>query len=116
MQLSRRGEGKDRRLYPEITRLWMEQSPELKYPGGESLYQLDNRMSDFRQRLEKHADNETILIVAHSGVLRTLACQLLDKEAQYRWQIRLDLASLTVIETYSQGAILTLLNDVSHLR
>ena len=94
----------------------MERSPELKYPGGESLYQLDNRMSDFRQRLGKHADNETILIVAHSGVLHTLACQLLDKEAQQRWQIRLDLASLTVIETYPQGAILTLLNDISHLR
>jgi len=105
-----------RRLYPEISRLWMERSPELKYPGGESLHQLDNRVSDFRQRLEKHANEETILIVAHSGVLRTLACQLLDKEAQHRWQIRLDLASLTVIETNPQGAILTLLNDVSHLR
>jgi len=104
------------RLYPEVTRLWMERSPELKYPGGESIYQLNNRVSDFMRRLEKHANEETILIVAHSGVLRTLACQLLGIEPQHRWQIRLDLASLTVIETYPQGAILTLLNDVSHLR
>lgn len=104
------------RLYPEVTRLWMERSPELKYPDGESIYQLNNRVSDFMRRLEKHANEETILIVAHSGVLRTLACQLLGIEPQHRWQIRLDLASLTVIETYPQGAILTLLNDVSHLR
>ena len=104
------------RLYPDVTRLWMERSPELKYPSGESIYQLNNRVSDFMRRLEKHANEETILIVAHSGVLRTLACQLLGIEPQHRWQIRLDLASLTVIETYPQGAILTLLNDVSHLR
>jgi len=104
------------RLYPDVTRLWMERSPELKYPSGESIYQLNNRVSDFMRRLEKHANEETILIVAHSGVLRTLACQLLGIELQHRWQIRLDLASLTVIETYPQGAILTLLNDVSHLR
>lgn len=104
------------RLYPEVARLWMEQSPELKYPGGESLYQLDNRVGVFMRRLEKHAEEETILIVAHSGVLRTLACQLLGMEARHQWQIRLDLASLTVVETYPQGAILTLLNDVGHLR
>jgi len=103
-------------LYPEVTRLWMERSPKLKYPGGESIYQFNNRVGDFMRRLEKHAEQETILIVAHSGVLRTLACQLLGIELRHRWQIRLDLASLTVIETYPQGAILSLLNDVSHLR
>ena len=103
-------------LYPEVVRLWMERSPELKYPGGESIYQLNNRVSVFMRRLEKHAEQEIILIVAHSGVLRTLACQLLGMELQHRWQIRLNLASLTVIETYPQGAILTLLNDISHLR
>ena len=103
-------------LYPEVTRLWIERSPELKYPGGESIYQLNNRVGVFMRRLEKHAEQETILIVAHSGVLRTLACQLLGIELRHRWQIRLDLASLTVIETYPQGAILTLLNDVGHLR
>lgn len=102
-------------LYPEVARLWMERSPELKYPGGESIYQLNNRVGVFMRRLEKHAKEETILIVAHSGVLRTLVCQLLGIELRYRWQFRLDLASLTVIETYPQGAILTLLNDISHL-
>jgi len=103
------------RLHPEVTQMWMERSPDLKYPGGESIYQLNNRVDVFMRRLEKHDEQETILIVAHSGILRTLACQLLGMELQRRWQIRLDLASLTVIETYPQGAILTLLNDTNHL-
>ena len=102
-------------LYPEVTRLWIERSPKLKYPDGESTYQLNNRVSIFRRRLKKHAEEETILIVAHSGVLRTLACQLLGLEPRHLWQIRLDLASLTVIEAHPQEAIITLLNDTSHL-
>lgn len=103
------------RLYPEVARLWTERNPELTYPGGESVAELDKRVSDFRSRLAKHNDEETVLIVAHSGVLRTLACQLLNMEPKYRWQIRLDLASLTIVDTYPNWATLTLLNDVSHL-
>ena len=102
-------------LYPEVTRLWMEGSPKLRYPGGESLDEFNKRVSSFVGRLEKHTEQETILIVAHSGVLRTLVCQLLGMELRHRWQIRLELASLSIIETYSQRAILCLLNDVCHL-
>lgn len=102
-------------IYPEVARMWMEQAPNLVYPGGESLAELDKRVHQFRSRLERHNDEEAILVVAHSGVLRTLACQLLGMEPQHRWQIRLDLASLTIIDTYRRDAILTLLNDVSHL-
>lgn len=103
------------RLYPEVAKLREERSPKLKYPGGESLDQFNSRVSKFVGRLEKHAPEETILIVAHSGVLRTLVCQLLGIELQCRWQLRVDFASLSIIETYRQGAILSSLNDISHL-
>ncbi len=103
------------RLYPEVTKLWLQRSPKLKYPGGESLDQFNNRVGKFLGRLENHAPQQTILIVAHSGVLRTLVCRLLGIGLRYRWQFRLDLASLTILETYPQGAVLGSLNDVSHL-
>ena len=102
-------------LYPEVAKLWAERSTKLKYPGGESLVKFNNRVSKFLSRLDKHAVDETILVVAHAGVLRTLVCQLLSIDPQRRWQIRLDLASLSIMETHQQGAILSLLNDVSHL-
>ena len=101
--------------YPEVAKLWAERSPELKYPGGESLYEFNKRVSQFLVRLNTHALRQTILIVAHSGVLRTLLCQLLGIDLQQRWQLRLDLASLSVVETHPKGTILSLLNDVSHL-
>ncbi|MFH0847491.1 MAG: histidine phosphatase family protein [Chloroflexota bacterium] len=102
--------------YPEIARLWLARSQELEYPGGESRSTFNNRVTGFLKRLEKHTSEESILIVAHSGVLRTLICELLGLNLDLRWQLRCDLASLSILETYPQGAVLTLLNDVSHLR
>ncbi len=102
--------------YPEVARQWMQRSPELAYPEGESLSQLEKRVAEFRTRLARHADSDIILIVAHSGVLRTLICQLLDLKISDRWKIRVDLGSLSIVETYPETAILSLLNDTSHLK
>jgi len=102
-------------LYPEVARSWAERNPQFKYPGGESFIGFNKRVSKFLNKLEGHDIEETILIVAHAGVLRTLVCQLLDIDMQRRWQIRIDLASLSMLETNQRGAVLCLLNDVSHL-
>lgn len=102
-------------LYPEVTKLWVERSPGLRFPGGESLTELDSRVSRFLGRLDEHAVDETMLIVAHSGSLRILVCHLLGIELKLWWQIRLDFASLSILDIHPQGAILSLLNDISHL-
>jgi alpha-ribazole phosphatase len=102
--------------FPEIAQLWTQRSPQLTYPDGESLIELDARISQFRTRLVKHTEHDVVMIVAHSGVLRTLICQILDLEMRNRWNISLDLASLSIIDTYPETAILSLLNDTSHLK
>ena len=102
-------------LDPEVAKLWAERNSSLKFPGGDSLDGFSKRVGKFQKRLEKHSPEETILIVAHSGSLRVLICLLLGIELQHRWQFRLNLGSLSILETYPQGAILNLLNDISHL-
>ena len=103
------------RLYPELTEQWVNWSLQLRFPGGDSVSEVSQRVSEFMRRLEGHAPEEMVLVVAHAGTLRMLVCQLLELELK-RWrQIRIDLASLSIVETYPQGAVLTLLNDVSHL-
>jgi len=101
--------------YPALAASWSTRDMNFRFPDGESIGDLNHRVSQFLPRLEKHAPEDTLLIVAHSGVLRLLICQLLEIAPQHWRQIRTDLASLTVIETYPQGAILNLLNDTSHL-
>lgn len=103
------------RLYPEVTKLWLERSPKLKCPGGDSIEDFNQRVSRFLPRLENHTPQETVLIVAHSGPLRSLLCYLMGIGPERRWQFRLDMASLSILATYPEGAIISLLNDVSHL-
>jgi len=101
--------------YPEVARMWTNLNTQLVYPEGESLSQLEKRVEEFRMTRLNPAGSETVLVVAHSGVLRTLICQLLDLDMRSRWSLRLDLASLSIVETYPETAILSLLNDTSHL-
>jgi alpha-ribazole phosphatase len=101
--------------YPDVAERWISRDPSLEYPGGESNQEFTGRVASFLPRLEAHDTGSSILIVAHSGVLRTLICQLMGVGTSFRWRFRLDLASLSIMETYPAEAILTLLNDVSHL-
>ena len=104
-------------LYPEFfTKFWIQRVPNLRFPGGESIDELNSRVSKFAGRLKEHVAEETILIVAHQGPLAILICQPLGVELQFRRQIRLGLASLSIVEIYSQRAIVSLLNDTAHLR
>jgi len=101
--------------YPGVAELWRERSPKLVFPGGERLGGFDRRVGQFAERLKEHAAEDTVLVVAHSGSLRLLMCHLLGIGLEHRWQFRLDLASLSMLETYPEGAIISRLNDVSHL-
>ena len=104
-----------KQLYPELTEAWVRKSLTFEFPGGENLEEFGRRVSKFLGSLKKHGAEETILIAAHSGTLRMLFCQLLGIELGFWWRVRLDFASLSIVETYSLGTMLTLLNDVSHL-
>jgi len=104
-------------LFPEFAAKWKaRRSTNIEFPGGESLDQLHSRVGNFVSRLKQHKAEETVLVVAHAGVLRSLICRLMAIELRYIYQIRLDLASLSILETHPTGATLTLLNDTSHLR
>ena len=104
------------RLYPELAESITNYSLELKFPGGESFEEFIVRTSKFLDRLNKHTSEQTVLIVSHSGPLRVLVCELLGIEQSHWRQFRCDNASLSIVETYPQRAIINLLNDTSHLR
>jgi len=101
--------------YPELVSAWPTRDPSFCFPEGESISDLDQRVVKFLSRLEKHASEDTALVVAHAGVVRLLICHLLPIDIWHWRQLRTDLASLSIVETHSQGATLTLLNDTSHL-
>ena len=56
-----------------------------------------------------------ILVVAHSGPIRLLICQLLGIPVEHHWAFRVDHGSLTVVERGADMGTLVLLNDRCHL-
>jgi len=104
-----------KRLYPGVAELCVDWSPRLKFPDGESFDELKQRVNKFLDRLTQHTPEQTILIVAHGGPLRLMVCSLLGIESQHWRKFRIDLASLSIVDTYPEVAIISRLNDVSHL-
>ncbi len=102
--------------HPEFATGLVNWSIRPRFPGGESVGELAARVAGFLPRLKKHGQEETVVVIAHSGTLRVLMCDLLGIGLRHWRQLRLDLGSLSIVETYPRGAVLTLLNDVSHLK
>ena len=104
------------RSYPEVAELVRNSLLQLKFPGGESFEEFVERTITFMNRLNKHAPEHTILITSHNGPLRVLMCHLLEIDQNHWRQIRIDNASLSIVDTYPQRVIISLLNGTSHLR
>lgn len=104
-----------KRRYPQVD-WWDIQNPDQCFPKGESVSQLMARVSQFVAELRECYSEGTKLIVAHGGPLRALLCLLLGFRLEHWWSIRLDNASLSIVETCSPGVVISLLNDVCHLR
>ena len=94
---------------------WGGVSSNVNIPGGENLNQLASRIELFVSKVSKYSAKETILIVAHGGSLQVLVCLLLGIGIEHWRQIRLDSASLTIVEDYPDAAVLSLLNDTCHV-
>ena len=101
--------------YDGAAKLLSGQEPDISAPGGESLRQMSVRVQRFVAQVQEQPPEQTLLVVAHGGSLKVLLCLLLGISLEHWWQFRLAYTSLTVVETYSEGAVLCLLNDTSHL-
>lgn len=108
-----------RERFPHIVddrQAWRNRGSDVSAPNGESIGELAERVKQFSAILEGHQPEETILIVGHGGALQVLICTLLGISMDHWWQVRMSNAAITIMETYEQGAALTLLNDVCHLK
>ena len=103
------------RQYPELSKSWSDNDLRFRFPNGESLAELEERISGFLSEVDLHNRDRTILIVSHGGLLRILICHVLGLNLKHWKQLCIDKASLSIIDTYPETSLLYLLNDVSHL-
>lgn len=95
--------------------LWRTDPTRIAPPGGETLQQVAARVRSALDALMSTYQEQTIMLVAHSGTLRVLLCLALGFPAQAYRRFALNPTSLSELYITDQEAVLTRLNDTRHL-
>jgi broad specificity phosphatase PhoE len=106
-----------RERYPDVLRRWRDEDPaEFRIPGGESMGDAQLRMVAAAESIAKAHPDETVVIASHNLALHALICHALGTPLASFRQFRQDLAALTIVEVYDDGAFaIVTLNERCHL-
>jgi len=89
---------------PELVKAWQEDTKYFTFPEGESLRSFYDRViAVYKQMLDQYKDKD-ILIVAHSGVIRSILAHEISEDFNHYWKYRVDNCKTAIIE-YSSGYI-----------
>ncbi len=101
--------------YPEEWQAWEAHTMHTAPHGGESMTDFAGRVEAAYRSITEDIRGKTLLVVAHGGVLKMTVCLAMGLPPQAHWQFKFAPTSLTEIYAYSQGAIVSTLNDTCHL-
>jgi broad specificity phosphatase PhoE len=99
----------------QLAAAWVADPARIAPPDGETLLQVIERMNRAVSEIEARVGNGTAVAVTHGGPIRGLLCDRLGVPPEHHWQFQIDAGSITVVEFHPAGAILSRLNDASHL-
>jgi ribonuclease H / adenosylcobalamin/alpha-ribazole phosphatase len=98
----------------EIT-AWLA-DPEVAPPGGESITDVNARVTAALDRVLAARAGQTVLIVSHVTPIKLLVAAALLAPAPALYRMHLDVAALSEIDWYADGpAVLRSFNDTGHL-
>jgi broad specificity phosphatase PhoE len=106
------------RRWPDLYRRWRQDPVSIQIPGGDSIANLrDRAIAAVYAALERHVDGETIAVVTHQVVTKTLICTLAGWPNEAYWRFRQALCNLSRFDydPLSQQFTLVGLNDTCHL-
>lgn len=89
----------------------------LRYPptDGESRADFARRVERAMTAIARAQRDATVLVVAHGGSIRAVVGTALGLPMEAWRKLRMDNASLTILEVYEDGGVLSLFNDTVHL-
>lgn len=84
-------------------------------PGGETRAAVAVRMKRVLARALAEPPADSLVLVSHGGALRAAFAYFLNMSDELAWQFRVDNCGVSIIDTYPEGAIISILNDTCHL-
>jgi broad specificity phosphatase PhoE len=104
--------------WPDLYRQWRDNPFTVQIPGGEGVADLRKRaIAAVSAVLAHHTDGETLVLVSHQVVTKTLVCAWAGLPNTAFWRIRQDLCNLSTFDYDPASGDFTLagLNDTCHL-
>lgn len=97
--------------YPkEITRM-IEEGTRYRYPQGESLEEVHQRVAKWLNELLRNHLSGNVLIAAHGGTIRCILSELLVKNASLHWHFKIDTGTMTIVRVEEGFPIIEKLNE-----
>lgn len=101
---------------PEIWQRWRTDR-EFAPPGGESLWQLGQRVSDaLDQLVAEDVAGTTTVVVTHVSPIKAAVCWALGVDELVSWRLWVATASITTLQLGSGRTVMHGFNDIAHLR
>lgn len=104
-----------RERYPDEWMLWRKGDLNLRFPGGESLKEAQERLVEFLSSCRRNLSDKHLLVVTHRVPLKLIISYILRAEDAF-WRLVFDTASITRISHNGRFWVVRGLNDTSHLR
>ena len=104
--------------WPDLYRDFFRHPDKLQIPGGETFPHLQARATACIAELCRAHEGQTIAVVAHGAILRTILCAALHIDLQYVWTIRQFNTAVSIVRYENEeGAWPTveLMNSTAHL-
>jgi alpha-ribazole phosphatase len=94
---------------------WMSDPAHISPPNGETLLQLAERVKSALDEIRSQYEDQTVLLVTHGGVIRTLLCLNLGIDLNRHMQFESATGSISELLFYEEHVSLKLFNGTSHL-
>ena len=89
--------------------------PLYRPPGGESLVELEQRVTPALEQLRDEAQERDVVVVSHVSPIKCAVTWALNVETHVTWRFHLDRASICRIAVTARGLSVLSMNEVGHL-
>ncbi len=101
---------------PALYRAWLTEPQEFRAPDGESLADVIARARPAMGEIAARHKGGRAAIVTHRVICKVLLCSVLGAGDAAFWRLRLDTASISILDASDDLWVVTRLNDTHHLQ
>jgi broad specificity phosphatase PhoE len=83
--------------FPDLWNIYRKRTSDFRFPEGETGEEVKSRIMDFLEQKRRQHVSESIILVSHDGLIRSLVCGILGMPVYQRWNLQTDFGGITEI-------------------